>query len=532
MSSDPNADGLAGRQTSIWLDRSEGTDYDPLDRGVRADVAVIGGGIAGLTTATELAEAGESVALIERDRILTGVTGHTTAKVTSQHGLVYDTIRESFGREGARAYAGANEAAIDRIERRVEESGVDCGFERLPSYAYVTSSERREKVRAEVDAAQAAGLPAEYVEEVPGADEATAGVRFDEQAQFHPRAYLLSLASEFVAAGGRIFEETRALDVDGGDPCRVQTDRGTVEAGSVVLATHFPIVDHAFYFARMYPKRSYVLAARVRDPPEELLYKTGSEYFSARPYRLSGDDAETSLALIGGQNHKTGQGGSTADRYRNLERAARERFDVESIEYRWSTQDYVSVDKVPYVGEVGPLSRNLYVATGFGGWGMTNGTAAGRMLADQILGRSNRYADLFDPSRLNTGKSAAKELATENANVGKQLVGDWSTKPLSSAERARDLGRGEATVVRRDGDVLGIYRDEEGEIHAVDAVCPHMHCLVRWNDGERTWDCPCHGSRFECDGKVLDGPAVDDLSTRNLDVGGDAGAGRETGDDD
>ncbi|ESP87932.1 FAD-dependent oxidoreductase [Candidatus Halobonum tyrrellensis] len=504
------------RRTSVWTATSDATDYPPLSEGGRVDVAVVGGGIAGLTAAAELADDGRSVAVVERDRIAAGATGNTTAKVTSQHGVRYHRLREDAGERVARAYAAANEAAIDHVEATADELGVDCGFHRLPAYAYTSDPAERRKYEREAAAAADVGLPATAVDSVPVPDDAAAGVRFDAQAEFHPRSYLLALAESMVDDGVRIYEGTRATDIDDGGrgrACRVETDRGTLAADSVVVATHFPIVDPAFYFARMSPKKSYVVAVDAADPPDDgVFYRAEEPYLSVRTCET---DEHGTLTLVGGQNHKTGQGGSTAARFRRLERQARARFDVESVAYRWSTEDFVTLDGRPYVGEL-ERRENVYVATGFGGWGMTNGVAAGRVIADLVRGRRNSWARAFDPARV-TDRGGVTEFLTENANVGKQYVSDWAQAALSSADErdVRDLSVGEGTVVRDGTDVLAVSRSEAG-YDVVSGVCPHLGCVVSWNDGEATWDCPCHGSRFESDGEVLDGPAVDDLSTKHL----------------
>ena len=501
-----------GRQTSVWLASSERTDYAPLDGGLAVDTAVVGGGIAGLTAAFELVEAGQSVAVVERDRILEGTTGHTTAKLTSLHGLVYDHLIDHFDERRARQYARANEAAIDAVEATVGEYGIDCDFERTLAYTYTRSADERGKIRDEVDAARRLDLPATYVESTPLPYDVAAAVRFDDQARFHPRSYLLALAREVDGAdGSHVFERTRATDVSGGRRPQVSTDRGTVRADDVVVATHFPIRDHALYFARLYPKRSYVLDVRLRgDAPEGMYYRQDEPYFSVRP-RPTGDE---STVLLGGQNHRTGSGGSTADRYRRLERQARERFDVESVEYRWSTQDYVSVDAVPFVGKGAPFDEHVYLATGFGGWGMTNGTAAGMILADRILGRANPWSEVYRPTRFDFSASK-RDLFEHNTHAMKHFFGD--RLGASPTVDVSDIDRGEGGVVDADGDPVGVYRDEDGEYRAVSAVCPHMGCHVEWNDGERSWDCPCHGSRFGYDGSVIDTPAVDDLETYDED---------------
>lgn len=497
---------LPGRPASVWLATTPETDYETLTGGTGAETVVIGGGIAGFTTATVLAEAGEDVILIERDRIGGGVTGHTTAKVTTQHSLMYASLVENHGHTRARQYAEANKAGMEFVAERVDEHDVECDFERLPAYTFTQSADELEKIHEEVTAARNVGLPASFAETVPFAD-AVGAIKFENQAEFNPRRYLLALAEAFVDAGGRIFERTRAKGVDGGSSPRVETEQGAITAENVVVATHFPILDRAGYFARQYPKRSYVLAVRASDPPTRgMYYRSSTPYLSVRTAEIDGE----TLTLVGGQNHKTGQSGSTADRYRRLELMARDHFNVESVEYRWSTQDYVSVDGIPYIGRLGPLERNVYVATGFAGWGMTNGTAAGLMLADAIRGQSNPWLDAFDPLRA-TIRASASEFVEENANVAKRFGGDWM-HGLQSGD-VRDLERDAAMVRRYDDDVLGVYRDDDGDLHAVDAVCPHLGCLVQWNDGERTWDCPCHGSRFGIEGDVINGPANEDLPT-------------------
>jgi len=498
---------VAGVHRSIWLETTPGTDYESLDGGMSVDTVVVGGGIVGITAASKLTEAGQTVAVVERDRILDGVTGHTTAKLTSQHALIYDYLREQFGDERARQYAHANQSAIDEVESTVADRGIDCDFERVPAYTYVETEDRTQDVQDEVSAARRLGLPASYTESTPLPYDVAAAVRFDEQAQFHPRKYLLELARGLVEDGSYVFEETRALDVDPGDRCRVETDRGELAADDVVVATNFPFYDRGLYFTRLEPKRSYVLAARLDgEVPEGMYYRPTDPYFSVRPHP-AGDE---SLVLFGGQNHKTGHQGDGRGRYRAVEREARRRFDVDSVEYRWSTQDYTSADRVPFVGQLAPQTDHVHVATGFGGWGLTNGTAAGMLLADTILGRENAWAEVYEPTRLNPRASAGQVLKHNTAAM-RQFFGDRFA--AQSIDTRVTLSRGDASVVESDEGPVGIYRDDDGGLHTVSAVCPHMGCHVEWNDGEDSWDCPCHGSRFDYDGSVLHTPAIEDLET-------------------
>ncbi|MFC6728246.1 FAD-dependent oxidoreductase [Natronoarchaeum mannanilyticum] len=512
MSEDTTPTGTTRRADdpeSLWLATTPTTDYEPLDGGLHVDVPFVGGGIAGLTTALELKERGSTVAVVEADRVVTGATGHTTAKVTSQHGLRYSKLTETFDRRTAEQYGRANEAAIDEVERIVEAYDVDAQFRRTPSYVYAESEENVDKIREEDRAATQAGLPSSFVQETDLPFDVEAAVEFSEQAEFHPRKYLLGVVEAIHGDGSYVFEETRATDVDAGAPSRVETERGAVVADDVVVATQFPIYDRGGYFARTHPHRAYLLAVEIAgEVPEGMYYSAASPPATMRPYRSDGEE----YLIVGGQSHEPSLGGPpTSERYRRCEAYARSRFDVESVAYRWSTHDYSTVDGMPYIGEIGPGAGDVYVATGFDGWGMTGSTVAGMLIADLIEMGQSHYADLFDPKRV-TPKASAKNFFSENAVVGARFVGDRVRTLLHDRD---DLPRpGEAEVLRKEGRPTGVYRDEDGAVHAVDATCPHMGCLVTWNDAERSWDCPCHGSRFDYDGEILSGPAVEGLEHR------------------
>ncbi len=501
----PCRDDLPGEPISVWLanTREDDPPANRLTTDRTVDVCVIGAGIAGLSTAIELRDRGQSVAVIERDRVATGVTGKSTAKLTSQHGLIYDHLRREFGRRQASQYATVQEESIDAVETRIDELGIDCAFERQPAYLYSNSPDEIER---EADAARGAGIDASYVTSVTPFERAAAAVRFEDQAWFDPRSYLLAIADELRADDGAgLFEETRVTEVEPGQPCHVRTDRASVTADQVVVATGFPILDRGGFFARMHPKRSYVLAIRLDgQPPEGMYYRSSDTYRSVRTHR-----GEETYLLVGGENHKTGQGSPTADRYRRLARWAHERFPVDEIVYRWSTQDYTPADKVPFIGRAGPGADGVFVATGFRGWGMTNGVTAGRLLAAEIAGDRQPAAELFDPLRF-TPKQSFGDTVTENVDAASEFLTDW-TQTLFTPDRSA-LNPGEGHVVREGGKPIARAKDEDGDVHAVSAVCSHMYCLVEWNDGECSWDCPCHGSRFAPDGEVLEGPANEGLS--------------------
>jgi glycine/D-amino acid oxidase-like deaminating enzyme/nitrite reductase/ring-hydroxylating ferredoxin subunit len=499
------------KRTSLWVDTGPPQSPLPeLDGDVRADVAVLGGGIVGITTALLLKEAGLSVVLLEAERLAGGVSGFTTAKVSSQHGLVYAHLRATFGAEGARTYGQANEAALAWIAARVAAQGIDCDFRRQDSYAYVTSSAQRPQVEREVEAALEAGLPASLVETTPLPYPVAAAVRFADQAEFHVRKYLLALADQLGGDGCRAFERSRAVQVDAGRPCMVKTAGGVVTADRVVVATHYPFLDRSLAFARVHPQRSYAIACRIVGRPPKGMHLSGEgPTRSIRAVPLG----EEELLLVGGEGHKTGTGGDTEERYRRLEGFAREHWDVASLDYRWSAQDGMTVDTLPYVGRLTPRSDRILMATGFGKWGMTGGTAAALLLTDLLLGRESSWASLFDPSRL-TLRASARRLLNENVAAGVRFVRDRVLDPgIRSIE---DLRPGEGDVVRHGGEKVAAYRDEHGALTAVSPRCTHLGCHVSWNSAERSWDCPCHGSRFAPGGEVLEGPAVHRLERRPL----------------
>jgi glycine/D-amino acid oxidase-like deaminating enzyme/nitrite reductase/ring-hydroxylating ferredoxin subunit len=497
------------RHESVWIATTERAGFDPLDAPIEVDVAVLGAGIAGLTTALLLKQAGVRVAVLEAGGVCCATTGHTTAKVSAQHGLIYATLSSTVGEDGARAYAEANVAAIDLVDGLVREHGIDCDWERRPAYAYTEQDSQVSQIEREVDAAQAAGLVASYTEQTDLPWPVKAAVCFDNQAQFHPRRYCLALARLVDGDGSRVFEHTRALDVDDGSPCVVKTERHEVRAASVVLATHLPFLDRGAFFAKCHPEREYVLGVALDEPaPRGMYISTEQPTRSVRQHPLG--DGE--LLILGGDSHKTGQDENTERHYAAIERFVRERFAVRSVDYRWSTQDHMSVDQVPYIGKLRRGSGRLYVATGFNKWGMTTGTVAGAVIRDQILGRHNEWSKLFDATRLKP-LASAKGFVKENANVARRFVQDRVTRrPPSSAH---ELGPGEGEVISIGRKQVAVSRDSDGELHAVSARCTHLGCVVSWNTAEASWDCPCHGSRFAQDGSVLEGPAVDALEDRS-----------------
>ncbi|HVE64836.1 MAG TPA: FAD-dependent oxidoreductase [Mycobacteriales bacterium] len=490
--------------TSYWIASTSAPEHPAAPAELEVDVAVLGGGIAGLTAARELQRAGRAVTVVEAGRILEGVTGNTTAKVSAQHGPVYADLVSLHGESKARLYADAQAAALEHIAT----SGVDCDFTRVDSFVYSLDPAELAMLRREADAAASLGLPATYTTDVPLPYDVAGAVKFEGQGQFHPRKYLLALAEQITAAGGTILESTRALDVDDGSPCVVTTDRGVIRAHDVVVATHIPFLDRGLYFARAFPVRDYVIAAPISESsaPHGIFLSTESPTHSVRTTPYDGG----LLLVVGGEGHFPGREESTDERYDALADWARESFGVSEIAYRWSTQDYTSADRVPFIGRLTSASRHIWTATAFGAWGMTNGTVAGLLLADLITDRDNPWREVFDPQRSGAWVEKTKTVVKENLAVAKELVGGYLAGP--DVDSADEIAAGEAAVVRRGPAKTACYRDESGTLHAVSARCTHLGCIVGWNAAEKSWDCPCHGSRFDVDGAVLQGPAVEPLA--------------------
>jgi glycine/D-amino acid oxidase-like deaminating enzyme/nitrite reductase/ring-hydroxylating ferredoxin subunit len=484
---------------SLWLDDARTGVPGALPAAV--DVAVIGGGIAGLTTALLAARDGASVAVIEAGRAGHGVTGANTAKVSALQGTIYSTIRRHHGADAAAAYGAANEAAVERVASLADEEAIDCELARRAAYTYAAAPDQVGSVEAEAEAAQAAGLRADLVDATDLPFRVEGAVRLPGQIAFHPVRYARGLAAAIERVGGAVVEGVRAVSVREGTPCRVRTTAGELTAGRVVVATHYPFLDRGLFFARLEVQRSYCIAARVRGaPPEGMSISAGSPTRSVRGY---GD-----LVIVGGEGHTTGSRGARPERFARLEAFARAHWDVAEVTHRWSAQDPVPYDHLPLIGPYQPGSSRLYVATGFMKWGLTGGTLAGMVLSDLLAGRANAWASWFDPTRLSV--RSVPKLAEINARAGLHFTGDRLLPALS-----RDVPRGEARVVRDGLGKTGVYRDEAGGLHAVSLRCTHLGCLLRFNAAERSWDCPCHGSRFDVDGEVLEGPAVRPLERKS-----------------
>ncbi len=489
---------------SLWMETTSDPGFPRLESDRETEVAVIGGGITGVLCALALADEGAEVCLIEARTLGGGVTGHTTAKLSSLHRLIYADLVESAGQAVARAHGAANEAGIEAIERLATELEIDCDLRLRDHVTYALDDEQRSQVADEARVARTLGLPASFQRSVPELPlPVTGAVRFTRQAEFHPRKFVLGVARALRERGVAIHERSPAMSLSRSSPFRIETPRATLGARQVVVATHHPFPDRGLFFARMHPERSYSIAVSVRSPvPEGMYISAGEPTRSLRAHPVDGEE----LLIVGGEGHKVGHGGDTRKRYAALERWAREHFEVASVPYRWSSQDNMPADGLPFIGRLWPLSDDLYVATGFRKWGLAQAPAAAELLRDLIAGRESPLHDAYDPNRL--GLRGAGDLAKENADVALRFFGD---RLVQRGRASRAPAPGEGKIVSRRGRQVAVARDDDGTLHAVSARCTHLGCILAWNAGERSWDCPCHGSRFSVTGDVLQGPAVSPL---------------------
>lgn len=510
---------MESSQESLWLATSEAGKFPKLRSGIRAEVCVVGGGISGITAALLLQRAGKSVVLLEAERLAHGVTGFTTAHLTEEIDTRYSVLESKFGVEGTQLIAESQRASLDRIAAFVKELRADCDFERVPGYLYSEGVHQVEDLHEEAEACLRYGLPVSLTTEVPLPFPVKLGARFEGQAQFHAGKYMAEMTAAFVRGGGRIHERTRVLSIEDGEPAVVETESGKVTAADVFVATNSPIANRFFLHTKLFPYRSYVLGVRLRQGTDAgsplakgLFWDMDDPYHYIRSHPVRGGE----IVLIGGEDHKTGQEPDTRLPFERLEAYSRARFDIASIDYRWSAQVIEPVDGLPMIG-LNSASSHIFVASGFSGNGMTNGTLSGMIVSDLILGNENRWAEIYDPTRVKPMASARK-FVEENIDFPMHLLGD-RLKP-SEVPSIGEVPPGEGRLVKHGGRTLAVYRTDDGEVRTLSAVCTHMACLVKWNKAETSWDCPCHGSRFDTEGRVVDGPAVTGLAPVELEAPG------------
>lgn len=506
----------SGSTISAWMATADVPQAPPLDSDHEADVCVVGAGIAGVTTAYLLAREGRQVTLLDDGLIGGGETCRTTAHLSNALDDRYHVIEWLHGKEGARLAAASHTNAIDTIEEIVAREEIFCDFTRLDGYLFLGPGGRRELLERELEAAHQAGLTGVELLEEPPVPSLGKGpvLRFPRQGQFHPLRYLAGLVRAYQRHGGRVFSGAHVTDVEPGatadDPLQVITRSGPrVTARSVVIATNSPITSRISIHTKQASYRTYAIALRIprRAIPRALYWDTLDPYHYVRIQTLA-DSTYSDLLIVGGEDHKTGQADDTEERFARLEAWTREHFpQVQGVEYKWSGQVLETIDGLAFIGPSPNHVPGLYVATGDSGMGMTHGTIAGLLLTDLIAGRPNPWSNLYDPARKTF--RAGIDWALENLNVARQYV-DHILSPDEVVDPDA-IAPGHAAILRRGIHRIAAYRDESGRLHERSAICTHLGCVVHWNPTERTWDCPCHGSRFDLEGNVINGPAAEPL---------------------
>lgn len=474
---------------SIWTMHTELAARPALQENLNVDVVVVGAGMAGILTAYFLHQQGAKVIVLEAKNIASGQTKNTTAKITAQHHLIYRYLIQTFGREQALLYAKANLEAIESYRMLVKKNQINCHFEEKPAYVYTTGDPR--EVELEASAAQQLGINAFFTTQTGLPFPVRGAVRMDQQAQFDPLEFIQAISKDLT-----IYENTFVHTIEGNTAC---TSNGNVKAKAIVVATHYPFLNvPGFYFMRMHQERSYVIALKNAKDVEGMYIDAADGGCSLRNYG--------NILLLGGGGHRTGEN-SAGGKYEMLQSAARRWFPQSTEITRWSAQDCITLDKVPYIGPYCLTTPGLYVATGFGKWGMTSSMVTAKILSDQILGKDSPYAEVFSPQRfkmtaslesmLKDGYQAAKGIGRRFFQIPKVLL--------------RDLSKGHGGIIEYEGEKIGVYKDDNETVHAVYTKCPHLGCQLEWNPDERSWDCPCHGSRFDYFGNLIDNPATESL---------------------
>lgn len=521
MDTKENANGkvTSGEHIPFWVKTEPAIIYDRLNSNIEVDVVIVGGGIAGVTVAYCLSESGKRVALVEDGHIGSGETGRTTAHLVTALDDRYYEFERIYGKKNSRLIAQSHANAIDFIERTIAAENIDCDFKRVNGYLFLHPSDKPESLEMELEATLRAGLEVEQVANVPGIKGGREALEFYNQAEFHPIKYLKGLCDAIVRNGGYICTDTHASQIS--EEGIVSNEGFKINASHVVIATNTPINNRYIMHLKQFAYRTYVVGFKVKKGaiPSALWWDTGdfSSNSEIPPYhyaRLQKLDEEYDLLLVGGEDHATGLADADhkleEDRYGFLETWAKNHFDhLEEVVYKWSGQVMEPMDSLAYIGRNPMDKKNIYIVTGDSGNGMTHATIGGILLNDLILGKENDWEKIYSPSRLkilSSGKTFFKEF------VG-GLINYMKTKGDHVETQMKDIPVNEGRIIEYNGKKCGAYRDENDAIHFVSAECTHLGCIVKWNNDEKSWDCPCHGSRFNYEGKVLNGPANEPLAT-------------------
>lgn len=501
----------SGRSRSLWMEMSL-PSFPKLEKDIQADVCIIGAGIVGLSCAYTLAKQGVPVVVVEQGQIAGGQTARTTGHLTWVLDDRYYNLENFFGIEGAKLAAQSHASAIDYIEKNINDEGIDCDFERVDSYLFVPPEDSKDVIDKEFEVLKKMGMHPKKVSRAPFSETFDTGIalHLSNQAEFHVLKYLKGLTQAILKYNGKIFANTHVAHIEENDNCLIKTSSGhTITSKSLIVATCTPINDRFFLHTKQAAYQTYVIGAPIPKGyvPKGLYWDTADPYHYIRIQKHE-TNPDSDWLLVGGEDHRTGQDPAISHKYNVLEKWARVRFpDMGKIEYKWSGEIFEPVDSLGFIGK-NPHSKNVFISTGDSGNGLTHGTIAGILLPDLILKRNNPWENLYDPSRKTL--KAISEYIEENANTLYQYR-DWFTE--GEAKKIDALPQDEGLVLRDGLKKIAVYKDKENKIHQLSAFCPHLGGCVRWNNSEKTWDCPCHGSRFDAFGKVCNGPSMNDLSS-------------------
>ncbi len=494
-----------GTRTSIWqhampVFQSQENLPDRL-----FDVIIVGGGITGVTTGLLLQKAGFSCLLLEAYTLGFGTTGGTTAHLNTLVDTPYNIIQKDFGEEKAHLVAEVTREAIETIKQNIKDYNISCGFEELPGYLFSQDKDQTKELDEIVEACRDAGLFVQYTNTIPVPIPFDKAMQIADQAQFHPTEYLYQLAKAFQEAGGMIVQNCIVTDAANDEHVEVVTNLGKAKAKNLIYATHIPPGVNLIHL-RCAPYRSYALAIRLKNNeyPRGLVYDMYTPYHYYRTQNVNGQD----YLIAGGEDHKTAHEENTGACFLKLESHCRKYFDVDTVAFKWSSQFYEPADGLPYIGHYPGHSKNVFVATGYSGNGMTYGTVAALVLKDLVMNGSGKYKDLFNPARIKP-VAGFSNFVKENLDVAKQLIGRLF--PKEKLEELANLAHGEAKVIKYEDHTIALFKDDAGNLHALNPTCTHLKCSVKWNIAEQSWDCPCHGARYDYEGKVLNGPAIKNL---------------------
>lgn len=503
-----------GYMKSYWinsLNEKEINKYETLQENINTDICIIGGGLTGINLAYNLSKHNIKTVLIEKDRICRSTSGNSTAKITSQHGLIYKYLADSKGIDFAKNYYSANEDAIENISNIIKNENIECDFEYQPSCVFTKTFKDIQKLKDEARIVNEFGGKAQYLEakdiDINNLIKVVAGVKFENQAQFNPYKYANALTKICSNSKIRIYEKTKAIDISNkNNNYMIKTENGCkIRTKYLVLATKYPIINMpGFYFIKMYQSTSYGIGIRTKERIFNGMYINSEKpTISLRTVK----DENGYLLIIVGSDHKTGEEMDLSNSYINLEKIAKEIYPRGEIKYRWNTEDCITLDKIPYIGEFSVLWKNCYIATGFNKWGMTTSKLAADIITNKILGEKNKYEEIFTSTRLEPIKNIK-----EVSNMAKESIDGLVIKKLEIPKEDIDqIQNDEGKKVEINGKKVAIYKDKDGKIYEVNPICKHLGCELSWNNLDKTWDCPCHGSRYDYKGNLIYGPSVKDL---------------------